>query len=406
MKNISIYFALALLLGMVFISCTEDERGPLTKDGTTPSVVSEVKVTNLPGGAKIEYSVPTDEDALLVEATYKLQSGRTITTKSSIFKNFVTVEGLREVESQEVQLVTVDRSSNKSEPVTVQISPMEAPIDKLYTGLSLVSDFGGVRVLYNNEDEIKAELLLYAQDANGNLVYSQSAFIDNDSRSHFSFRGFPPEATTFGIAAIDRWDNLTEIKEFDILPLEEVLLDKEGFKDPGLLTNDERDAWGWVKSNLWNGSTGGGGFHTAQGSKPDIVPPYTESFHMFTMDLGVTAKLSRFKFWQRQGSWIFRHGNPRYFEVWGIDEIPEDNGASLENGWIKLVENGEVIKPSGAPIGSNSAEDRAQAESGEEFEFPIDAPPVRYVRFVNLESWSTGKFMHIMEVDFWGQIQE
>jgi len=71
-----------------------------------------------------------------------------------------------------------------------------------------------------------------------------------------------------------------------------------------------------------------------------------------------------------------------------------------------LIENGEVVKPSGGAIGSNSAEDVAQAASGEEFEFPIEAPPVRYIRFVNLESWSTGKFMHIMEINFWGQISE
>ena len=130
---------------------------------------------------------------------------------------------------------------------------------------------------------------------------------------------------------------------------------------------------------------------------------------MFTVDLGVVAKLSRFKFWQRQGDGgccgVYSHGNPRYFEVWGIAEIPADNGASLE-GWTRLIENGEVVKPSGAPIGSNSAEDLAQAAKGEEFEFSIEAPPVRYIRFVNMESWSTGKFMHLMELNFWGQIVE
>ena len=136
-----------------------------------------------------------------------------------------------------------------------------------------------------------------------------------------------------------------------------------------------------------------------------MVPPYSEGYHIFTLDLGVLAKLSRFKFWQRQGSWVFTHGNPKHFDVWGIDVLPEDNGASLE-GWTKMIENGEVVKPSGGPLGTNSAEDVAQAASGEEFEFPIEAPAVRYIRFVNLESWSTGKFMHFMEINFWGQIEE
>ncbi|MDN5202228.1 DUF5000 domain-containing lipoprotein [Fulvivirgaceae bacterium BMA10] len=405
MKN-KILFLLILTIGfgLTIFSCEEEERGPLVSDTTAPGTVSEVSVTNLPGGAKIEYKVPTDEDALLVEASYELASGRVVTTKSSIFKNFVIVEGLREVASQDVELVVVDRSNNRSQPVIVSISPETAPIDKFFTSLDLVEDFGGVRVVYNNEDNIKIELLLYAQDDKGNLIYSQSAFIEDDQRQHHTFRGFPPEVANFGVSAIDRWDNTTDILQQELTPLEEVLLNIEDFNDI-FLTGDEGDAFGWVKTNMWNGTINGAGFHTAQGQPGTVVSPYTEGFHMFTMDLGVTAKLSRFKFWQRQGGWIFTHGNPRHFEVWGIDEIPADNGASLE-GWTRLVENGEVLKPSGGPLGSNSAEDVAQAAEGEEFEFPIDAPPVRYIRFVNLESWSTGKFMHIMELNFWGQLEE
>ncbi len=400
---------LIFLIGVIFItgllSCEEeDERGLLTPDANPPGVVSEVVVTNLPGGAKIEYKLPGDEDALLVEASYRLGNGELVTAKSSIFKNFVIIEGLRKVESQEVTLVVVDRSNNRSEPVTASISPETAPIDKLFGTFELVPDFGGVRINYKNEDEIRAELLLYAADETGRLIYSQSTFISTNNLSHHTFRGFPPQSAKFGISAIDRWDNATGILETEILPLEEILLSIEDFNDI-FLDGDEPDAFGWVKSNMWNGSIGGAGFHTAQGQAGAIIPPYTEGFHMFTVDIGVKAKLSRFKFWQRQGNWIFTHGNPRHFEVWGIDEIPADNGASFD-GWTKLVENGEVIKPSGGALGNNSAEDVAQAAEGEEFEFPIESPPVRYIRFVNLESWSTGKFVHVMELNFWGQLAE
>src|SRR5665811_1938009 len=110
-----LYNYLMLGFGLILFSCEEEVRGPLTKDGISPSSVSEVTVTNLPGGAKITYKVPDDEDALLVEAIYTLDNGEVVTSKSSIFKNFILVEGLREVESQEVELVTVDRSNNRSE---------------------------------------------------------------------------------------------------------------------------------------------------------------------------------------------------------------------------------------------------------------------------------------------------
>jgi hypothetical protein len=399
------YTSLVIGLVFVFFACEQElERGPLSKDGTPPSPVAEVTVTNLPGGARISYRVPDDNDALLVEAIYKLDNGKVVTSKSSIFKNFVEVQGLRQVRSQEVELVTVDRSNNRSTSVFVTINPETAPVDKLFSSFELVEDFGGVRLNYSNEDKISAELLLYTEDDKGNMVYRQSVFISDDQRSHQTFRGFPPLTTKFGVAAIDRWDNSTEILAAERTPLEEIILDLEKFRDV-TLAGDEPAAFGWTKSNLWNNSIDGSGFHTAQGLPGAVVPPYTEGYHMFTMDLGVLAKLSRFKFWQRQGEWIYTHGNPRYFEVWGTDVLPSDNGASLE-GWTKLIENGEVVKPSGGAIGSNSAEDVARAASGEEFEFPIEAPPVRYIRFVNIESWSTGKFMHLMELNFWGQINE
>lgn len=403
MKDINLFFIIAILgFGMIMFSCEEEVKGPLSGDAIPPGPVSEAVVSNLPGGAKIEYKVPADEDALLVEASYKLGNGEVVTTKSSIFKNFVIVEGLRKVESQDVTLVAVDRSNNRSAPVVVSISPETAPVDKLFTTFQIVADFGGVRVSYNNEDNIKVELLLYVADENGKLIYSQSAFISDDLRSHHTFRGFTPELANFGIAALDRWDNATEIFEASVLPLEEILLDIDNYNDI-FLTGDENDAFGWAKPNMWNGSIGGAGFHTAQGNPGSVVPPYTEGHHMFTVDLGVTARLSRFIFWQRQGGWIFTHGNPRHFEVWGTDVLPADNGASLD-GWTRLIENGEVLKPSGGPLGSNSAEDVAQAAAGEEFELPIEAPPVRYIRFVNFESWSTGKFVHVMELNFWGQL--
>lgn len=389
------------LFFMVFVSCEEESRGPLFKDDTPPGVIRDVEVENLPGGAKISYTIPIDEDALFVEASYQLDNGKKVTSKSSIFKNYVILEGLREVKSQEVELVCIDRSNNRSPSVYVTITPETAPIDKLFSSFEITEDFGGVRVIYNNEDEISAEILLYAEDEDGNLVYEQSTFISDDRSSHYTFRSFPPVSAVFGVSATDRWDNSTELLETTVTPLEEHELNRELFRDM-FLEGDEPDAFGWTKPNLWNGSIDGSGFHTAQGEPGTVIPPYTQGYHVFSMDLGVVAKLSRFRFWQRQDSWIFTHGNPRFFEVWGIDKIPDDDGASLE-GWTKLVEKGEVVKPSGGPLGSNSADDIAQAAEGEEFEFPIEAPPVRYIRFVNMENWSSSKFMHLMEIKFWGQ---
>src|SRR5690554_6707340 len=134
-KNTVMKFYKYVWVGLIagFFSCEEELRGPLTNDNIPPSPVSEVTVTNLPGGAKISYKVPSDEDALLVEAIYKLDNGKVVTSKSSIFKNFVEVEGLRKIEDQEVELITVDRSNNRSSSVFATINPETAPVDRLFS---------------------------------------------------------------------------------------------------------------------------------------------------------------------------------------------------------------------------------------------------------------------------------
>lgn len=404
MKKRKSIFKYALFLFLIGLgSCEEEARGPLTSDGTVPGAVSQISVTNLPGGARIAYSVPSDEDALLVEASY-IRNDEEVTARSSIFKNFVLIEGLKETTPQEVKLVAVDRSDNRSEPVTVNITPERAPIDGLFESFELVPAFGGVRLKYNNENEIKAEISLFTIDQSGHPAYEQSAFINDSLRTSFTYRGFPPETQKYGVVAVDRWDNSTTMFTEEVLPIREVLFDR--FKHEGIeLTGDEPSAFGWVLPLLFNGVPTGFGFHTSQITDGSILAPYTEPHHAFSVDLGVLAKLSRFKFWPRQGDCCatpYGHGDPRFYELWGIDELPDDNGASLE-GWTRLIENGEIIKPSGAPLGTHSAEDIAYAASGWEAEISLDAPPVRYIRFVNIENWSGTSFMHLTELEFYGQ---
>jgi hypothetical protein len=46
-----------------------------------------------------------------------------------------------------------------------------------------------------------------------------------------------------------------------------------------------------------------------------------------------------------------------------------------------------MIKPSGAPYGTVTEDDRAEATKGHEFSLPLDMPPVRYIRIRILENW-------------------
>jgi len=87
-------------------------------------------------------------------------------------------------------------------------------------------------------------------------------------------------------------------------------------------------------------------------------------------------------------------------EIWGSVD-PNSNG-SWDDSWTYLMTI-ESVKPSGLPMGQLSDEDRQLILDGEEFTFPSDIPPVKYIRFKILETWSGAKNQwFMMEVSFWG----
>ena len=404
MKTFKILFLTFTCITTVSLSsCEEEERGgPLVVDNTIPDPVSEATATNLPGGAKIEYKLPVTPDAAFVRATYK-RNGETVSTSASIFKNYVVVEGLREESAQDVTLEVVDKSNNASSPVSVTINPLEAPVDTMFETIDLVSGFGGVGFTYTNPSKIKVEALLYVKDPEtGVYEYHDSRFItENDLGTTYTFRTFPPEAQVFAVELVDRWDNITGRYEETITPIEEAELNKRLFKDGKLTGDTATGSFGWVFPRILDNNLNTG-LHTNVTSPGILVPPYEEPLHMITIDLGVTRQLSRLVWWQRQTTrWIYNHANPRFYDIWVTDQIPADNGASMESGWTKVF-SGEVVQPSGGSGNGPSPADIAQAELGETVEIPLTSPRARYIRFVTKENWSGTKFMHFMEVEVYG----
>ncbi len=413
MKKIYIISGLTLLLAMViFTSCTEDELGPFFNDGTPPPAVTEVQVENLPGGAKISYKVPEDKDILLVEAKYRLDNGKEVYARSSIFNNFVEIVGLRKAEPQNVEIFTVDKGGNKSAGQSVTIEPTTSPIDLLQQSFVLEPTFGGALIKFDNPTGSRFEIQLIMEEEVKGVkadVHNQSTFIENpDVKSHI-FRGFESEETTFKVLAIDRWDNISDTLSATFTPLLEVMLDESKFARKVLPTDGtilECCGGNFFVDQLWDASNSVSWpnvFHTNDVAADPVpaLPPYTEgNLIAFTIDLGQLANLSRMKIFHRMDNG-FDRGNVRYFELWGVDEIPADNGDSF-NGWHLLVKDGEIVKPSGLPAGQYSAEDRAAARAG--FDIGTDpVPTVRYVRLITFENWEGSKWVHMGEIEFYGK---
>src|SRR5690606_29745287 len=127
MKNI-INFLCIVLLSCVVIACQEREYLPISGSVGKPDKVTDVGVRSVPGGAVINYKVPNDNNILGVKAVYQ-RNGKKVETLVSFYDNILNIEGFVDNASHLVQLITVNRALEESEPVEVSFTPLEAPIN-------------------------------------------------------------------------------------------------------------------------------------------------------------------------------------------------------------------------------------------------------------------------------------
>lgn len=404
MKQLIYTFIIFNLL-LYICSCKEETIGQYPVDKIPPKQVENVTVENFPGGAIISYDIPEEEDLLYVKISYRLPNGKMRTNKTSVFENQITIKGFGKSKKEKVALISVDRSQNESEPYWIDIEPEDNPIFSIQENMRVQEAFGGFKLFWENP--LKEEIMVGILQKNelGELQYVDNIYSSVPDAT-VAIRGLDSIKTTFGIYIKDSYENYTDTVLMDLKPLHEQKLEKDLFQSMGQpsIFNYVTSTTGvgpmpriWdniynVDLNLFYISPGG------------TIQPY------FTFDMGVVAKLSRFRFWGRR-DYLFSLHNPKFFEVWGTNDraVAADGmtqGWENNPAWIKLME-GESKRPSGGNLGDPlTDEDIAYAEAGEEFEFPLDAPSVRYIRYRSLISWSGSLGLHVNEIDFWGQIEQ
>jgi hypothetical protein len=381
---------------LLCFACQEEFNKPLSA-GKQPDAVTDYQIESLPGGARITFKVPNTEDLLYVKAEYELLSGIKRETKSSLYKNHLIVEGFGEEGEYDVTLYAVAKGEVESLPTPVKITTLTPPYISAYNSLTMAEGFGGINVAFKNEDEGNLVFQVMVVDSTNmwKPVYTHyTKFVDG----YFSVRGYDTIPTTFGVYVRDRWGNLSDTTIGVFKPLYEALIDKSRFvalKLPGDVWQAHSGAPSLVIERVWNNdiSTSNDCFHTTPNSG---MPQH------FSFDMGQTVKLSRFKLFQRPST-VWTAGNPRIFELWGSNN--PDLGGSWDN-WTK-IESYTSVKPSGLPLGTNSAEDIELARvTGEDFDVPLITPPYRYYRWNTVETWANVTYISIAELTFWGSVVE
>lgn len=392
MKYINKLAGLAVLL--LTVACKEENPirpyGP-DNDTSLPGTVSDVRTESIPGGAILRYKLPDNTDLMYVKATYHVGKGEKKEARASIYSNSLTVEGFGDTNPHRVAISCVDRTENEGKPVEVEIVPLTPPVKTVFESVRMDATFGGIYVSFQNPD--KASLSFHVETTDEmNQLYEAHAQYTQAADGTFYVRGFESELRQFHLYLLDRWGNSSDTLSVSFTPFQETRLSKEKF-NPYILPGDiECNAWAGNLAYAWNED-----FTLAL----FVHSPGGDTFPMwFTFDMGVTAKLSRYKFYPLfMEQYAFMRGNLKHWEVWGTAETPSPDGSW--DGWTKLMECNSY-KPSGLPVGEHTAEDWEYIQNGEDFEFPAEAPAVRYIRFKVYETWGGNDFIHFTEFTFWG----
>jgi hypothetical protein len=389
---------LSALCCLLFLSDCQDYRHkPWGVTGGTPGQLDQVQVENLPGAARITYQLPADQDLLYVMAVFKLPSGSERSVKASVYRNYLLIEGFPIAQNYDVSLYTVNKSEIHSKPVLVTVHPTTPPLQDVFNSLAVEPDFGGINITAKNSLKRGYVYSTLIKNAHGEWKLYNRNYSTLDSLS-YSVRGLDSVETEFGIFVTDQWSNSSDTLVKTLKPLYEEELDKAAWKLVPLASDFSTPFYPYSNvEHLWDNN-----IHEQNGilcyyyAHPVAAPPLPS---WFTIDLGRPYKLSRLRVYQYEGAgqYMYTDGNPRVYEIWGNTQAVDD-----WDSW-KLLRHCVSIKPSGLPTGVRNAEDVAYAIKGEDFSFPLDAEPVRYIRFKLIDTWSHQPNLLLDEITLWGQ---
>ena len=354
--------------------------------------VTLASYTAVSGGVKIVYKTYNDRDLMYVKVQYKLDSGKDTLLKASKYTNTLSLLGFGTTDVKNISLSAVDRYGNEGKTSYFDVVPGIPPFQTIAESLVTQPSYGGIGIKLENKNREKVVVKVEVSNKRKQWIAFETDTVSNKN-IRLSLRGMKPVPTSFRISVGDLYGNF-KIVEVTHTPMPEQEIDRSRFRKIILPTDLLVDGWGCKMENIWNGVVQWGTFNLCHSDEFDEFPQW------FTFDLGVTTKLSRYKYWQRlEEKYLYHHANMKSWEIWGRADKPDTDGSW--DGWIKLLKC-ESYKPSNLPIGLVSKEDIAYAVKGEEFEFDRKSPPVRYIRVKVLSTFSGVKAAHIQQLRFWG----
>ncbi|AYL99265.1 DUF4959 domain-containing protein [Mucilaginibacter celer] len=388
------------VLLMVLIASCKKMESPVevvSNDTTKPGVVTNVKVENLNGGARLTYTLPNSKNLLYVLASYKINDKITRETKASYYTDTVMVDGFARAQEYEVTLYAVSRANIKSDPVTIKVNPKTPNYLLINDNLAITPDFGGANFFGFNPNKVPVAVHIISFNEKRNAYDEEEPQYLSTDTVNVSVRGYDAVPKKFGVFVTDRFGNVSDTVFKTLTPLFETLLDKSKFYTYHL-PSDSPIGYGWEFKYFFDGNTGDPGWHT-------LSAPTKQG----TFGLGTSAKLSRFVLWERLNG-IYGYQNIRQMTLWGSNsDSPGDSTLPLSSApgtvsgdWVNLGNFTFPNPPSGLPPNQANASDQAFVAAGVNFKISINAPATKFIRFQCTQTWGGLDYVNAMEISLYG----
>jgi hypothetical protein len=401
-------------------SCKRHETGPAVWNS---GPIESYQVTPINGGAVITYTIPRNDSLLYIMAEYE-RNGKTFTEKASVYSNSLTIEGFNTEDEVKVKLYKVNRAEQKSAPVEFAFKPLESLVSLAKDSLKMQTAFGGFAASWSNPYATELGVRTMYVDSTNKLV-TKDVYYSTAKHDEHTFRGFDAKKTTFAIAFEDKWGNSSDTTYFTTTPFFEVAIKKPYARlvlpyDNSTTLNPTYDI-----SHIWDGivNTSHNGWLTQNGSSGSSI----------TIDIGQWVKLSRIVIHGYHINSPYTQVNIQKFELWASDTI-DYNKFSDKAYWLDeySVRTGAIHEvPTDAQLPAVTFENTWQylgffaitrydlmnppdqeailqlAQNGMEYDMPLDAKPVRYVRLYvrevsDQEPPSVANYFSMGEITFYG----
>lgn len=404
MKKYSVNYLWLVIVALLLVHCGEEQFNvQYPTDQVPPKKVSNVQVVNLAGAVQISYDLPDEQDLMYVKAVYPLSTGGMGEIKVSAFSNRMLINGFGRSKKHVIDLVSVDKSLNESDPVKVEIEPGDSPIFGIFESLDLLNAFGGVTLRWENPLKQNVIIEIMESDTINQLYNFMDIVHSAQANGNYSVRGLDSTQIRVAVFMKDPFGNFTDTVEVDMKPYFEERIPTNNLKAFQIPPYFELFGAGRDPSLMFQENPSNSTYIRAGNPNNYML--------WFTVDLGLKAVFSRLVHFHRGGyEWTLH--NMRELEVWGTNSaataaehvrLPAE--WREDPNWIFLG-HFKSLRPSGGEPGTPpTQEDMEFIANGEEFEFPLEIPSVQFVRFNILSTWGGTTGFQSPRAILYGQVE-